>query len=247
MNPVYLFIVGLFLCYNFGKDYVNKYLIFFFCLPLFWELLLSGHDIISFSFALFLMSLFSYKYLLKKNSFYNMLFLGILLGVLCTARVVLIFYPFILAFFLFKYQKKNSILLLIISVLSCGLLHLYFYAVNSCYQPMHLFQRGEKNVGVFPIFLSVLVLGIVMIVLYLKSKKDIISWNRSIMICFIIIFFTISIGELVENKFVLNTWEGVNYLFPIFPFLCFDWLAIASEFSREKNMKNENIGLHSNL
>ena len=53
---------------------------------------------------------------------------------------------------------------------------------------------------------------------YKNLTENFQSWNKSIFTSFLIIFFPISVGDLIKNNFNFQSWEGANYIIPVIPF-----------------------------
>ena len=192
----------------------------------FWELLVTGHDLIAigFLFVLFLSLVFLLSEKDDGRGITLIVLLGIAVGVFSTCRIVFACFPVLLSIFLWKFSRKNAVAFFFPSTFVCGALHGYFYSVNDCYQPFHLFGRGSNHVGAYLSIGGLLLTLVALCIVYYKLENTYESWMQSFFICLSIPLAAIAIGELVTVNFQLGIWEGANYLMPATPILLF-WVA----------------------
>lgn len=236
----YIFIVCITLSYTFNKTTADLFLLLCSTSMVFWELIFNGHDIFPLSAMLFVCSLLTFRYLTKSNNIMVIAAIALLTGVISTSRIIFIFFPFLLSLFLWKFNKKNSVLLFFIATVVNVSLHLHYYSVNTVYQPLHLFNKALTNID-FPLIISGLTGFFIMLFFQYKNlTENIQSWNKNIFISFLIIFFPISVGDLIKNDFNFHSWEGANYIIPVIPFF-FLYIILGLNKFLFKNDKPENL------
>lgn len=186
---------------------------------LFWELTVTGHDLVAVGLMIFALSLgFFY---LKAPTLWVDCGLWVLLGCLATSRIVFIFLPFLFAAFLWKTNFRRAVLTFAFPTLLALAFHAYFYTQSEFYQPLHLLGRGRDNVG-FPLMACGALLAFIFFIYaqrrYAPDWRQVGIWFSG---CLAIPFFFISVGELQKVDFVLRSWEGANYLMPFLPCMLF--------------------------
>jgi len=189
---------------------------------IFWELLVTGHDIlaIGFSFVIFVSLIF--KLSLYESDDHKFIFaLAIAVGIFSTSRIIFICFPVLLSLFLWKFRKKQALIFLTISLFVSVALHSYFYMTSDYYQPLHLFSRGSHQVGIYLSIMGLILTLVAFIRVYKNLEKTIESWLFSAFICLSIPLVVISAGEFYSSDFNFSLWEGANYLVPPIPMLLF--------------------------
>ena len=214
----YIFIVCITLSYTFNKTTADLFLLLCSTSMVFWELIFNGHDIFPLSAMLFVCSILIFRYMTKSNNIILIAAIALLTGVISTSRIIFIFFPFLLSLFLWKFNKKNSVLLFFIATVVNVSLHLYYYSVNTVYQPLHLFNKALTNIDLPLIISGITGFFIMLFFQYKNLTENFQSWNKSIFTSFLIIFFPISVGDLIKNDFNFQSWEGANYIIPVIPF-----------------------------
>ena len=187
---------------------------------IFWDLMVTGHDLIAigFSFALIVMLLFHYCLESEVNDITpSIILISIFIGIISTSRVVFIFLPFLIGILTFRFKPKQSIFIVLLSFTTAVALHLSFYLNSDYYQPFHLFNRGNNNVGMPLIITGSILTLCLLIAAYFKIRKSL----QSILLWFFILIITplsfISLGEFLSYDKRFALWEGANYLVPGIP------------------------------
>ncbi len=214
----YVFIVCMTLNYTFNKITADLFLLLCSASMVFWELIFNGHDIFPLSVMLFVCSLLTFRYLTKSNKLILVTAIALLTGVISTSRIIFIFFSFLLSLFLWKFNKKNSVLLFFIASIVNVSFHLYYYSINTVYQPLHLFNKALNNIDYPLIILGLTGFFAMLFFQYRNLNESIQSWNKNLFISFFIIFFPISVGDLIKSDFNFHKWEGANYIIPVIPF-----------------------------
>ncbi len=218
-TPFYIFVLCLVLNKVFNNRMSNFFLLFLSMSMLFWELILNGHDIFPLSAMLFLCSILVFQYLTKKVRIDVLLLISVLIGIVSTSRVVFVFYPLLLSVFLWKLNRKNALVMFLTSMSVFLFLNLFFYSINTYYQPIHLFDKAVRNINYGMIVAGSVGFAAGLFFQYRNLKNNIVSWNKNLFISFLVVFLPIASGDLIKSKFNFLTWEGANYLMPVIPFL----------------------------
>jgi hypothetical protein len=184
-----------------------------------WEQIYSYHDLLVLGFVFFLTFLLAEYAMVGKSS---SIFLGVLTGIFATSRLVFIFLPALIAYIQYKRSKIKAIIYGVTGTFVVSFIHIIGYTTNEYYQPLHLINRGLRNIPICMILIGVLLTGIALLKARNGMKDNYLSrltWYSGLL--FIPLFF-ISAGELVGSGFDFRVWEGSRYLLPILP--CILWL-----------------------
>lgn len=217
-TPFFVFILCLVLNKVFDNRVSNVSLLFLSMSMLFWELILNGHDIFPLSAMLFLCSVLVFQYVTKKVRMDALLLVSVLVGIVSTSRIVFVFFPFLLAMFLWKFNRRNALVLFLTSMSVFLFFNLYFYSINTYYQPIHLLDKAVRNINYGMIVVGSAGFIIGLFFQYRNLKNNIVSWNKSLLVSFLVIFLPIASGDVIKSGFNFVTWEGANYLMPVIPF-----------------------------
>ena len=146
-------------------------------------------------------------------------------GIFSTSRLVFLVFPLLLSAFFWKFNRKKAVVFLMLSVSVAFALHGYFYVTNDFYQPLHLLEKGEKNVGSSLSIFGLLATSIAFAAVYRRLENTLESWLLSAFICISIPLAFISLGDFIHSGLDFSNWEGANYLIPGAPLFTF-YLAI---------------------
>ena len=187
---------------------------------IFWELMVTGHDLIALgvSFTIIMMLLYYYCIEIDIDLVSMPIFLvSILIGIIATSRVIFIFLPLLCGLLIFKFKPKLSLFIVVISMVTAIIFHVIFYLKSNIYQPLHLFGRGESHVGFPIIILGALLTAILAIVAYFRINKTLDSFSGWFFILIATPLAFISFGEYLFVGKSFAAWEGANYLMPAIP------------------------------
>jgi hypothetical protein len=185
---------------------------------LFWELMVTGHDIVAIGCAFTMVTIATSTLAQQKTPHLpRMLALAVLVGLIATSRVVFIVLPLLLALFAWKYNRRVSLIIGLGGSAIALALHAYFYSTSAFYQPFHLFQRGGTNVGAGLIATGLVLESVVVWRAYSRVSADVATWLFGTWLCLFLPLLLIAIGELRHAGWILANWEGANYLFPCIP------------------------------
>lgn len=83
---------------------------------------------------------------------------------------------------------------------------------------MHLLDKAVRNINYGMIVVGSAGFIIGLFFQYRNLKNNIVSWNKSLLVSFLVIFLPIASGDVIKSGFNFVTWEGANYLMPVIPF-----------------------------
>ncbi|MBV1883826.1 MAG: hypothetical protein KUG82_19460 [Pseudomonadales bacterium] len=189
---------------------------------LFWELLVTGHDLIAIGFSFVFYIALTYR--LSNSSSDHHLFLcmlAITVGIFATSRILFFCFPILLSAFLWKFNRRQAIQFSVISLSVTALFHGYFYTTSDHYQPLHLFSRGSTQVGSYLSMFGLIATISAFFIVYRSLQNSIESWLFSVFVCISLPLTVIAIGEFMASNYDFSLWEGANYLMPSTPILVF--------------------------
>ncbi|MBW8524026.1 hypothetical protein K0U91_02150 [Chryseobacterium chendengshani] len=218
-SPFYLLILFLVLRkYVFNDKELNMFALFTGITLVFWELLFNGHDILPFSLSFLIISIVIFYKSHDKSSLWQFIVLGFLLGILSTSRIVFIFLPFLFSFLVMNLNRKKGVILLIVSLSVNLFFNIYFYSINTRFQPLHLFNKGLGILGK-EVFIFLLLLGCLGFFFFTRLKSyQLILFEKRVFIILGMFFFPIAYIDLIRIDFQFSVWEGANYLMPLLGF-----------------------------
>jgi len=183
---------------------------------LFWELLVTGHDVIALSVALCSLTLLIHAVAIEgRGQRWWLWGIAVLVGWVATSRVVFICYPLLMGLFLSRLRAQQAAL--IVGIVGTGVAlawHAWGYATHDFYQPLHLFGRGERNVGLGLIWVGLLatLLTVGRVTWWLNLDRW--RWLTGLGYCLLVPLATIAAGEWWSVAGDFARWEGANYLLP---------------------------------
>jgi hypothetical protein len=176
------------------------------------ELFFNGHDMLPFSLAFTSLSIVINKILTKQNNILFSIVLGLLLGICCTSRIVFFYIPLTFYFILRSYNRKNAIVLLVVSFLTYLSFNFYYFMINDFYQPMHLLSKGRLLLSDYGLTFVLIIFISFNYFLIRKLMTAKVNWHIIVAIAFSLVTIPFSIGDLIYQNFSLINWEGANYL-----------------------------------
>ncbi len=200
-----------------------------------WEQIYSYHDILAIGFSFMTIFLIT-EYAMTSNL--SAFFLGILAGVIATSRLIFFFLPALIALLNYRRFRKGSIIYGLTGTLTAIGIHIVGYITSEYYQPLHLLNRGSRNIPFWIIATGVFLSGIALLIAR-NTLRD--NFKNHLFLFSGLLFtplFFISIGELVGGNFNLPHWEASHYLLPALPCLIY---------SVFETYENSNIPLNASL
>jgi hypothetical protein len=187
---------------------------------IFWELMVTGHDIVAIGCIIITILLLIEKFSHRINRKQSLLFvtgISFLIGAVATSRVIFIILPPLIGALVWKRDRYLAGAVVIVGLLIATLLHFLFYTTNEPYQPFHLFERAEVNLQIPLIVIGGIVSALGALFVIVKVRSDFSSWLFWFAFSFSIPLIFISFGELKKVEYNFAKWEGANYLFPVVP------------------------------
>ena len=211
-SPFYLLVILLSLRKFFGDFRTNLFALYLFSCAIVFELFFNGHDMLPFSLAFTSLSIVINKILTKQNNILFSIVLGLLLGICCTSRIVFFYIPLTFYFILRSYNRKNAIVLLVVSFLTYLSFNFYYFMINDFYQPMHLLSKGRLLLSDYGLTFVLIIFISFNYFLIRKLMTAKVNWHIIVAIAFSLVTIPFSIGDLIYQNFSLINWEGANYL-----------------------------------
>jgi hypothetical protein len=228
--PLYIFASVLLFARLVGSPYQSAVVL---CLAssslLFWELLVTGHDLVPLGFAFAVLTLATWKLSQSRKpeaiaakrgliprDLLGPILLGMIVGAVATSRVVFAPFPLLLALLAWKNDRKFALLLAGVGIVVAGLLHGYFYRQTVGYQPLHLLLP-KKCGGAGLMRPAMVAEAIVVVYIYLHAGRDPAQWLRGVALALIVPLTFVAVGRLRAGGWDLSQWEEANYLFAGLP------------------------------
>ncbi len=172
-----------------------------------------GHDLFAFSCALVvLIELLAAE---DGASPRRIALLAVAAGLVATARVPFALAPAILAFLVFRRDRRAGAWFGLVSLGTAALLHgamiLWARAAGSWYQPLHVFGRAGRSGSVLLLAGAAVWLGASLVVL-LRARDDRFAWHAVAWLVLATPFATVGLAELAASPSRIAGWEGANYV-----------------------------------
>ena len=172
-----------------------------------------GHDLFAFSCALVvLIELLAAE---DRASPRRVALLAVAAGLVATARVPFALAPAILAFLVFRRDRRAGTWFGVVSLGTAALLHgamiLWARAAGSWYQPLHVFGRAGRSGSILLVAGAAVWLGVSLVVL-LRARDDRFAWHAVAWLVLATPFATVGLAELAASPSRIAGWEGANYV-----------------------------------
>ena len=242
-NPFWLVLAAFLLWRLCGGAHVAAlFLILLMSSLAFWELTVSGSDMISIGCALLVATMFIYhawnrivRAITERNKGGKEICGGrvlrilsvILLACVSTSRIVFAYAIPLLAGFLRRRGWKASISFLVIAGGLTAALHLFFYLWNpAAYFPLTRFSDASfLPANLWPMVAALA--GLVMLIGAMRYAQDeFLSWIFNLWLALAVVMFCSAFGDLAARQFSLPNWEGANYLGVVMP-IFIAWIAVS--------------------
>ena len=217
--PFYLFLT-VYLLKQYSKSWIFSNVICM-CIvgtAMFWSLLCHGHDLPAVALSLIISFILVERGL---NSDFPWYYSAIIVGFFSTSRVIFMLLPFLFLLIHFKFSMWYALKIFLLSLCTMLSLHTIGFIVSEWYQPMHLFNRGLRYVGIDIIFLGII---LVLFIGWISWKNIRDNFHSRLLIYTSVIasiLILISFGELRSHNYVFVDWEGLNYLYVASPIIIF--------------------------
>jgi hypothetical protein len=191
----------------------------------FWELTVTGHDVIATSCAIGALLLWTERAFTRRSAA-RVALVALGWGTLATARIL---YPFLIplaGLLLAKWDRRLAAIFVVVGLVVTALWHLPFVLTNRPYDPFHLWDRARGAMGPWLLLagaLATLLAGGLAWSRARPTRRSLLGW---FMVCFLVPLLFLSAGELIAVQGRLARWEGANYLLPVLgtalAFLCME-------------------------
>ncbi len=145
---------------------------------------------------------------------------GLATGVVATARVPLVVFPLVLAALLAGRDRRQGAVFggaALGSALSIhGAALAWGHAVGAAYQPLHVFDRAQRGLGIWLLAAGAAAWLGSMAVIVVRADRELAGWLRSLWWSMVLPFGAIGCAELAARGWAWRGWEGSIYLgFPL--------------------------------
>jgi hypothetical protein len=197
----------------------------------FWELTVSGSDMISIGCALFLSGVAVF-YSWRRGWVWRVLAM-VLTAFTATSRIVFAYAIPLIGGFLRRRGWKQSVIFIALAGGLTLALHLFFYLWNPpAYFPLYRFSDTDFLPGIlWP--LTAAIASVLVMILAIQVVQDTLeSWTFNLWLALTVAMFFSALGDLIGRNFALSEWEGANYLAVVMPIFA-AWIALSETTSRE--------------
>lgn len=192
-------------------------LVLCFSSPLFWELSVTGSDMIAMGCAFLLLVLWSYRAWTSGGRVAKLLS-AVFAGGVTTSRIVFGYLLFLVSGFLLRKQTSRAILFGLLSVGAFVLIQLPFYLWNpERYFPLTRFFWAKGMLGPMLEAVALVTTATTLVYLALRTTMNERAWLKSAALSLVVTMFWSAIGDLKMNSFEFAAWEGANYFGPLIP------------------------------
>lgn len=194
----------------------SLFLILLFSSLVFWELSVTGSDMLAMGCA-FLLSLVLLDW--SKSRGWSAKFLSALFAAsVATSRIVFAFLLPLQAAFLYHRKKRDGIFYGVLAVGLFVLIQLPFYLWNAArYFPLTRFAWAKGMLGTELEVLAAITTILVLIYAAFKSGERFEDWLSMTVLTLVVTMFWSALGDLKAREFDLALWEGANYFGPLIP------------------------------
>jgi hypothetical protein len=224
-TPVYILITCLLYWRLFGNSIIPTLVLLLLSTSLiFWELMVTGHDLISLGFSFVIIVLLVYKFCSRQKDVgltKHILFITLFIGIIATSRIVFICLPLLIGMLIWRINPRQAIFVSLIGLFVALMLHGYFYYTNDYYQPLHLLSRGKTTVTMPITFLGAFFTIVMCVAAFFKVKDSLGSLLFWFSLCISVPLVLISFGEFLHVDANFRLWEGANYFVPAIPLFLF--------------------------
>jgi hypothetical protein len=215
LTPVYVALGWIALRLSGRTDrFANLWMLLLFSGLICWQLAVGGYDIPALGVAVLGLYLLAERFSFRRFNWASLL-VAVGLGVFATSRLVFPFLAPLFGLLIWKHDRLHAVAFTLVALAVTAGLHAAFYFQSAVYQPFHLMERAETQMGPAMMAAGALAtagLGLAALFLMKPERLSQLGW-------FVVIFATpflfISAGELIALKFNVAAWEGANYLVPV--------------------------------
>ena len=163
----------------------------------------------------------------------------ILLSFVATSRVVFAYTIPLLAGFLSKRGWKQSIAFLLAAGGLTAALHGIFYFWNPpAYFPLHRFADVNFLPGIVMSLVTAVISILVLILAVQRAEDTLASWILNLWLALAVTMALSALSDLIARSFALSQWEGANYLGVVMP-LFVAYLVIVERISPSQPESND--------
>ncbi len=241
-NPVWI-AISAFIVWRIQRNafHASLFLVLLMSSLAFWELTVSGSDMLSIGCALLVSTIFVHRVWNRISPTFTggnkggrgarggglRLLSVVLLACSVTSRIVFAYAIPLLAGFLGRRSWKTSITFFVIAGGLTAALHLFFYLWNPpAYFPLTRFSDPSFLPGILWPLIAALASLLMFVVALRRADDTLASWLFNFWLALAVVMFLSAFGDLAARQFNLADWEGANYLGVVMP-LFVAWIVFA--------------------
>ncbi|MBK6766630.1 MAG: hypothetical protein IPG71_10040 [bacterium] len=211
------------------------FLLLCFSAPVFWELSVTGSDMIAMGCAFLLLVLWSYR--AWTNGSAGAKLLSALFAVsVTTSRVVFGYLQLLVGGFLLRTGAARAVTFGVLTVGGFLLVQLPFYLRNpERYFPLTRFFWAKGMLGPTLEIAALVTTAATLLYLALKTASSERDWLRGALLSLLVTMFWSALGDLKMNSYSLAAWEGANYFGPLLPAAALFAISPAARFTRTES------------
>lgn len=179
-----------------------------------WELATGGYDIVALSVMVMALYLLVERFSLGRMSWASLL-VAMAVGLFATSRIVFPYLAPLFGLIIWKHDRLHAVVFTAVALLVTAAAHTGAFFQQDFYHPFHLFTRAESRMGIEMVAAGALATAVVLIAALVLMKPERLSQLGWFTLALATPFAFISMGELADNGWRLQGWEGGNYLVPV--------------------------------
>lgn len=194
--------------------FANTWMLLLFSGFISWELSLGGYDIIAMSVVVMVLYLLVERFSLEKLGWASIL-VAVAVGLFGTARVVFPYLAPLFGLLIWKHDRVHALLFTLVALAVTAGAHAIVYFQSEFYHPFHLFDRAGTRMGTTVMIAGAIATAFVLLAAFVLMKRDRQSQLGWFTLGLGTPFAFIAFGELADNGWRFQGWEGGNYLVPV--------------------------------
>lgn len=179
-----------------------------------WEMAIGGYDIIALSVMVMALYLLVERFSFRQLGWASLL-VAVAVGLFATSRIVFPYLAPLFGLMIWKHDKLHAVVFVVVALLVTAGVHAAAFFQQEFYHPFHLFTRAENRMGLAMVAAGGAATAAVLIAALVFMKSERLSQLGWFTLALATPFAFISVGELANNGWRLQGWEGGNYLVPV--------------------------------
>ncbi|MCL4305297.1 hypothetical protein KJZ99_05240 [bacterium] len=217
LSPVWVAVTAGCIALWFGLRLGTLFLILCFSAPVFWELSVTGSDMLAMGCAFLLVTIWSFR-AWTRGGVVAKSFSALLSACVTSSRIVFGYLLALIAGFLLRKSSKSGFAYGFAAIGLFVLIQLPFYLWNpERYFPLTRFFWAKGMLGPTLEIVSLLTTAATLLYLALRTELSERMWIKGVLVSLLVTMFWSALGDLQANQFEFAVWEGANYFGPLIP------------------------------